>query len=78
MVILHMQIQNDENTRTGDQILCPVCEMTADTESDVYRHLVTGHRKSTIVNTLLTHSTQSRSAEDVSESPRQDSTERRF
>ena len=41
-----------------DRIICPVCELATDTEADIYCHLLTGHRKSTIVDNLLTYSTQ--------------------
>ena len=37
----------------ADRCCCPVCEFTSDEFDDVYAHLMTAHRKSTISAALL-------------------------
>ena len=32
---------------------CPICAFSSDSETDVYSHVLTGHRKSAIADALL-------------------------
>jgi len=32
---------------------CPLCQLSADSESDVYRHLLVAHRKNALATALL-------------------------
>lgn len=37
---------------TGQRPTCPVCDRPCGTEADVYRHLLTGHRKQALAQVL--------------------------
>lgn len=42
---------------TERQFTCPLCGRTTDTRTEVYHHLLVGHRKSAITDELLGTST---------------------
>lgn len=39
---------------------CPLCPLTTDSETDVYRHLLISHRKHTLATALLEGNDRSR------------------
>lgn len=52
------QSQTGDRDGTGESELhlefeCPLCELTTDTQTDVYRHLMVSHRKSAVSRALI-------------------------
>jgi len=53
---------------TDQQFRCPLCELTASDDDDIYRHLMVSHRKSEL-STLLMNVTDLRNAASPQNNP---------
>ena len=45
--------QRATEAKSGHTYGCPLCNCGADSENDIYCHLLVSHRKSTLVDALL-------------------------